>query len=91
MKIKPIKNKIFIEQVKPEKETKSGIVLSDEAVQESIIEEGDVIAVGPEVLDVKVGDRVSFARYSNSRVKTRLEGKEYIVIKEEDISFVIEK
>lgn len=96
MKIKPLSNNIII-AVEKETKTRSGILLPDTAEKERP-EAGKVIAVGPGKktssgkvipLDVKVGDEVLFTKYGPSEIK--VEEKEYLVAKEEDILAIIEK
>lgn len=96
MKIKPLSDHILIEPIKQEEKTKSGILLPDTAEKERP-EQGKVIAVGPGKklssgkiipLEVKVGDRVLFTKYGPNEIK--IDGKEYLIAKEEDILAIIE-
>lgn len=95
MKLQPLSDHIVIEPQKQEVKTKSGIVLPDTVTKEKP-QEGKVIAVGPgrmlesgahAKMQVKAGDRVLFTKYSPIEVK--VEGKEYFVIKEEDVMAII--
>jgi chaperonin GroES len=95
MKLQPLSDHIIIEPQKQEVKTKSGIVLPDTVAKEKP-QEGKVTAVGPgRVLEngthakmqVKMGDRVLFTKYSPTEVK--IDGKEYFVIKEEDVMAII--
>lgn len=79
-----------------EEKTKSRIILPDTAEKEKP-EQGKVVAVGPgrllkdgtrAALEIKVGDKVLFSRYSPTEVK--IDGKEYLVVKEEDILAILE-
>ncbi|HOK35485.1 MAG TPA: co-chaperone GroES [Candidatus Pacearchaeota archaeon] len=97
MKIKPISDYILIEPIKKEEKTKSGILLPETAEKETP-QEGKVIAVGPgrklssgKVLtpEVKKGDRVLFKKYGPDEIK--VDDKEYLIAKEEDIVAIIEK
>ena len=97
MKIKPLSNHILIEPSKKEAKTKSGILLPDTADKERP-ESGKIIAVGPGrkttmgkvvPMDVKVGDEVLFTKYGPNEIK--VEDKEYLIAKEEDILAIIEK
>ena len=97
MKIKPILDHILIEPIKEEEKTKSGIFLPDTAEKERP-EQGKVIAVGPgrrdeegkEIpLSVKPGDRVIFSKYGPTEIK--VDDKEYLIAKEEDILAIIEE
>jgi chaperonin GroES len=96
MKIKPLSDHILIEPIKQEEKTKSGILLPDTAEKERP-EQGKVIAVGPGKklssgkiipLEVKVGDKVLFTKYGPNEIK--IDGKEYLIAKEEDILAIIE-
>lgn len=92
--IKPLGDRVVVEPISEEEVTKSGIVIPDTAEKEKP-EQGKVIAVGPGKieggkripLEVKAGDIVLFAKYGPSEVK--IEDKEYLVIKEEDILAVL--
>lgn len=93
--IRPLDDKIVLETISKEEVTKSGLVLPDTAEKERP-EEGKVIAVGPgkmmengtrAMMSVKVGDKVIFSKYGPSEVK--VDGREYLVVKEEDILAII--
>lgn len=95
MKLKPISDYIIVEPQKQEVKTKSGIVLPD-TVEKEKPQEGVVIAAGPgkllesgkhAAMQVKTGDKVLFSKYGPTEVK--IDGKEYFVIKEDDILAVI--
>ncbi len=97
MKIKPLSDNILIEPKKGEEKTKEGIFLPDSAEKERP-EEGKVVAVGPGKRDssgkvnppeVKKGDRVIFTKYGPNEIK--VEDKEYLIAKEDDILAIIEK
>jgi chaperonin GroES len=96
IKIKPLLDNILIEPIKREEKTKSGILLPDTAEKEKP-EEGIVIAIGPGgkrsqgkiiPVSIKVGQKVLFKSYSANEIK--VEGKDYLIAKEEDILAVIE-
>jgi chaperonin GroES len=96
MKIKPLSDHVLIEPIKEEEKTKTGILLPETAEKEKP-EQGKVIAVGPGrknkkgdrfPIDVKVGDKVLFTKYGPTEIK--VEGKEYLIAKEEDILAIIE-
>ena len=96
MNIKPLSDYILIEPIKEEEKTMSGILLPETANKESS-EQGKVIAVGPGKrtpadkmisMDVKVGQKVLFKKYAPSEIK--VDGKEYLIAKQEDILAVIE-
>jgi chaperonin GroES len=87
---------VIVKRVKEEEKTKGGIIIPDTAKEKPI--EGEVIAVGNgkvndegklRPLDVKVGDRVLFGKYSGTEVK--LDGEEHLILREDDIVGVIEK
>lgn len=90
MTIKPLENKVAIKFVEEEKEeaTKSGIVLPDTAKKDEKPQQGEVIAVGKGVEDVKVGDVVVFDRFAGTKVN--LDKEEYVVIDLENLLAVIE-
>ena len=94
-KIRPLQDRVIVKRVKEEEKTKGGIIIPDSAKEKPI--EGEVLAVGNgkvledgkvRALDLKVGDRVLFGKYSGQTVK--VEGEELLVMREEDIMGVIE-
>lgn len=96
MTIKPLRDYVVVEPAKEAEKTKSGIVLPDTADKEKP-EQGKVVAVGPgKTLEngqllkptVKAGDRVLFTKYGPNEVK--VEDKEYLIAKEEDILAILE-
>ena len=96
MKIKPLADHILIEPIKEEEKTKTGILLPETAEKERP-EQGKVIACGPGKKDktgkfippgVKPGDRVLFTKYGPNEIK--VEDKEYLIAKEEDILAILE-
>jgi chaperonin GroES len=96
MKVKPLHDQIIVKRVEEEEKTKGGIIIPDTAKEKSA--EGVVVAVGAGrakkdgskiPMDVKVKDRVLFARYAGTEVK--IEGEEHLMMKEEDVLAVIEK
>ncbi|MBI1866596.1 MAG: co-chaperone GroES [Candidatus Staskawiczbacteria bacterium] len=96
MNIKPLSDHILIEPIKEEEKTKAGIFLPETALKEKS-EQGKVIAAGPGkktddgkiiTLSVKPGDKVLFQKYGPSEIK--VDGKEYLIAKEEDILAIIE-
>jgi chaperonin GroES len=95
-KIRPLQDRVIIKRVKEEEKSKGGIIIPDTAKEKPI--EGEVIAVGNgkvqedgtvRKLDVKVGDRVLFGKYSGTEVK--IDGEERLIIREDDILGVLEK
>jgi len=96
MKIRPLHDRIIVKRVEEEDKTKGGIIIPDTAKEKPM--EGKVIAVGKgkvledgkiQALDVKVGDRVLFGKYSGTEVK--IDGEEHLIMREDDILGVIEK
>ena len=96
MKFRPLHDRVAVRRVEEEQKTKGGIIIPDTAKEKPI--EGEVIAVGNgkvndegklRPLDVKVGDRVLFGKYSGTEVK--LDGEEHLILREDDIVGVIEK
>jgi chaperonin GroES len=96
MKIRPLHDRIIVKRLEEERKTASGIVIPDTAAEKP--DQGEVQAVGKGKktdegkvlpLDVKVGDRVLFGKYSGQTVKVH--GEELLVMREEDIMGVIEQ
>src|SRR3989344_3526241 len=96
MIIKPLSDHILIEPIKEEEKTKGGIFLPETAEKEKS-EQGKIIAVGSGKktndgkiipLSVKAGDIVLFTKYGPNEIK--VDGKEYLIAKEEDILAIIE-
>ncbi len=90
MKLKPLADRVLLKQEKAESKTASGIILP-EAAQEKT-QTAKVEAVGPgtdkEKITVKVGDRVMYDKYSGTQVK--IDGEEFLIVKNSDIIAVIE-
>jgi chaperonin GroES len=95
MNIRPLHDRVIVQRMEEERKTAGGIVIPDSATEKPI--RGKVIAVGNgkildsgEVrkLDVKAGDTVLFGKYSGTEVK--VDGEEYLVMREDDIMGVIE-
>jgi chaperonin GroES len=94
MNIRPLYDRIVVKRIEGQETTRSGIIIPDSAKEKP--QEGEVMAVGHGkrlesgelvALDVKVGDRVLFGKYSGS--ETKLEGTEYIIIREDDVLGVL--
>jgi chaperonin GroES len=94
MNIKPLGERVVVKVLENETKTKSGIVLPDTAKEKPQM--GKVLAVGPgKILDdgkkiameVKTGDQVLFAKYAGTEVK--LDGEEYMILKESDILAIL--
>lgn len=95
MNIRPLHDRVIVKRVEPETRTASGLYIPDAAGEKP--DQGEVLAVGPGKrddagklipMDVKVGDRVLFGKYSGQTVK--VSGEEYLVMREEDIMGVLE-
>jgi len=95
MKLKPLQDRILVQRVEEENKTKGGIIIPDTAKEKPA--EGKIIAVGNGkvgedgkriALEVKVGDRVLFGKYSGTEVK--VEGEEYLIMREDDVLGIIE-
>ncbi|HRH82264.1 MAG TPA: co-chaperone GroES [Thiobacillaceae bacterium] len=95
MKIRPLHDRVIVKRMEEERKTASGIVIPDTAAEKP--DQGTIMAVGAGkrddrgnliAMDVKVGDRVLFGKYSGQTVK--VEGEELLVMREEDIMGVVE-
>ena len=95
-KFRPLHDRVVVRRIGAEEKTKGGIIIPDTAQEKP--QEGEVIAVGPGgrdesgkliPIDVKPGSRVLFGKWSGTEVK--LDGVEYLIMKESDIMGVIEQ
>ena len=95
MNIRPLHDRIIVERLEEETTTAAGIIIPDSAKETP--QQGNVIAVGKGKvtedgkvlpLDVKVGDKVLFGKYAGTDIK--LDGKEYLMMREDDILGVVE-
>ncbi|MCZ8133324.1 MAG: co-chaperone GroES [Steroidobacteraceae bacterium] len=95
MKIRPLHDRVIVKREEDERKSPGGIVIPDTATEKPI--RGKVLAVGKgkilengeiRPLDVKVGDKVLFGKYSGTEVK--MDGDELLVMREEDIMAIIE-
>ena len=93
-KFRPLQDRIILKRVQEEEKSKGGIIIPDSAKEKPI--EGEIIAVGSgkvledgtvRKLDVQVGDRVLFGKYSGTEVK--IDGEERLIVREDDILGVI--
>ena len=96
MKIRPLHDRVIVKRLDEEKKTASGIVIPDTAAEKP--DQGEVMSVGKGKLsdegklmplEVKVGDRVLFGKYSGQTVK--VDGDELLVMREEDLFAVVQK
>jgi chaperonin GroES len=94
-KLRPLGDRVVIEPSAREEMTKSGIVLPDTSKEKP--QEGKVLAVGPgkvlddgkrEAIDVKVGDKVLYAKYAGTEFK--VDGEELLIVSQKDILAVVE-
>lgn len=85
MNIKPLGNRVVIKKVAAQDTTKSGIVLPGQAKEQPTM--AQVVAVAKEDMEVKVGDRVIFAKFSGTEVK--IDGEEYTIIEESQLLAVL--
>jgi chaperonin GroES len=95
MKLRPLQDRILVQRVEEETKTKGGIIIPDTAKEKPA--EGKVMAVGNGkvgddgkrvALEIKVGDRILFGKYSGTEVK--IEGEEHLIMREDDVLGVIE-
>ena len=95
MAFRPLGDRVLVKRVEEEEKTKGGIIIPDTAKEKP--QEGEVIAVGPgardesgkiQPLDVSVGDRILFGKWSGTEVK--LDGQDLLIMKESDILGVLE-
>jgi chaperonin GroES len=92
-KFRPLHDRVVVKRIDSEEKTKGGIIIPDTAKEKP--QEGEVIAVGPGArddgklvpLDVKVGDRILFGKWSGTEVK--IDGVDLLIMKESDIMGVI--
>lgn len=95
MKLRPLQDRILVKRVEEESTTKGGIIIPDTAKEKPV--EGEVIAVGIGkvdeagkriALEIKKGDKILFGKYSGTEIK--IEGEEYLIMREEDVLGIIE-
>ena len=96
MKFRPLHDRVVVRRIHAEEKTKGGSIIPDTAKEKP--QEGEVIAVGPGgrdeagklvPIDVKVGDRILFGKWSGTEVK--IDGVEYLIMKESDIMGVLDE
>ena len=95
LKLKPLGGRVIVEPVEQEEMTAGGIILPETAKEKP--QEGKILAAGPGdrdddgkriAMDVKVGDKVLFAKYSGTEIK--VDGKKLLILRESDILAVVE-
>ena len=96
MNIRPLHDRIVVKRVEEKETVQGGIIIPDSAKEKP--QEGEVVAVGngkktddgkTVALDVKAGDRILFGKYSGNDIK--LNGEEYLIMREDEVLAVIEK
>ncbi|MER8445255.1 co-chaperone GroES [Mesorhizobium sp. M1066] len=96
MAFRPLHDRILVRRLEAEEKTSGGIIIPDTAKEKP--QEGEVLAVGPGArddsgklveLDVKVGDRILFGKWSGTEIK--LDGEDLLIMKESDVMGVIDK
>jgi chaperonin GroES len=95
MKFRPLHDRVVVRRVESEEKTAGGIIIPDTAKEKP--QEGEIIAVGPGgrdeagklvPIDVKVGDRILFGKWSGTEVK--IDGEDLLIMKESDVMGVIQ-
>ena len=95
MKFRPLHDRVVVRRVEAEEKTKGGIIIPDTAKEKP--QEGEVVAVGPGgrdengklvPIDLKVGDRILFGKWSGTEIK--LDGEELLIMKESDVMGVVQ-
>jgi chaperonin GroES len=95
MKFRPLHDRVVVRRLEGEQKTAGGIIIPDTAKEKP--QEGEIIAVGPGgrdesgkliPIDLKVGDRILFGKWSGTEVK--IDGEELLIMKESDVMGVIE-
>jgi chaperonin GroES len=95
MKIRPLHDRVIVKRLESETKMAGGIVIPDSAAEKPV--QGKVVAVGKgkiledgqvRPLDVKIGDKILFGKYSGTEVK--VDGEELVVMREEDVMAIIE-
>jgi chaperonin GroES len=95
MSLRPLNDRILVERVPENTETKGGIIIPDTAKEKPV--EGTVVAIGNGrmgdngkliAMDVKVDDRVLFSKYGGTDVK--IDGKDYLILRQDDVFGIIE-
>ncbi len=94
MSFRPLHDRILVRRIESQERTKGGIIIPDTAKEKP--QEGEVIAVGPgarneagqiQALDVKVGDRILFGKWSGTEIK--INGEDLLIMKESDVMGII--
>jgi chaperonin GroES len=97
MKIRPLNDRVVVKRIEEKETVLGGIIIPDSAKEKP--QEGEILAVGPGKrlddgklcpLDVKVGDRVLFGKYSGSEVPVKIGGEDVLIMREDEILGVVE-
>ena len=95
-KVRPLHDRLLVKRIEEKETVKGGIIIPDTAKEKP--QEGEVIAVGngkvldngtKVALDVKAGDKILFGKYSGTDIK--IDGEEFLIMREEDILGIVEK
>jgi chaperonin GroES len=95
MQIRPLYDRLVVRRIEPQETVMNGIIIPDTAKEKP--QEGEVVAAGRgkrledgtvTALDVKVGDRILFGKYSGSDIK--IDGEEYLILREDEVLGVLE-
>ena len=95
LKFRPLHDRVVVKRIEAEEKTAGGIIIPDTAKEKPM--QGEIVAAGPGArsedgtlhpLDVKVGDKVLFGKWSGTEVK--IDGEEYLILKESDVMGIIE-
>jgi chaperonin GroES len=95
MKVRPLHDRLLVRRIEEKETAKGGIIIPDTAKEKP--QEGEVLAVGngkilengtKVALDIKVGDKILFGKYSGSEVK--IEDDEYLILREEDVLAILD-
>jgi len=92
MQVRPLQDRVLVQRLEEETKTAGGIIIPDNHTEKPV--QGKVVAVGPGYrnqdgsmckLDVKEGDKIIFSKYSQTLTEVKVEGIDYLIMKESDI------
>ena len=95
MNVRPLHDRVLVQRIETEEQVRGGIIIPDSAKEKS--QEAEVIAVGPgkvnddgsrSSMDVKVGDRILFGKYSGSEIK--VDDQDVVILREDEVFGVVE-
>ena len=96
MKIRPLHDRVIVKRLEEERTSPGGIVIPDSAAEKPV--QGKIVAVGNgkiledgkvRPLDIKVGDKILFGKYSGTEIK--IDGEEYLIMREEEVLGIVKK